>query len=82
LKGLEGKYVSGNYLFTITTQGNRIFLQRPFGGGEREELFAESESKFFLRTGAVSVEFTKDSTGRVNGLLFERAGQLQAKKVE
>jgi hypothetical protein len=76
LAGLVGKYVAGNYLFTITTEGSRIYLQRPLGGGEREELFAESESKFFLRNAAVFVEFTKDSTGQVNGLMSQKAGQV------
>ncbi len=82
LKGLEGKYVAGDYVFTITTQEKRIYLQRPLGGGEREELFAENEHKFFLKNVDASVEFTKDSTGQVDGLLFKRMGLIQAKKVE
>ena len=47
------------------------------------ELFQESESKFFLKVVEAQVEFVKDASGKVTGLVLTQSGRaMPAKKVK
>jgi hypothetical protein len=80
LEGLRGKYdMGGGYVITINTQGNHLYIQMP--GEAVEEVFAESETKFFLKTVDATIEFIKESNGRVTGIIYN-PGNFQGKKIE
>jgi hypothetical protein len=40
----------------------------------KQELFAETESKFFFKTFNSHVEFTRNKAGQTTGLIFRTAG--------
>ena len=70
------KYV-GEYTFThpkttivVTSENGKLFQKR--GGENKFELFAESDSKFFLRNEDVQLTFIKDATGTVTGLRVDQ----------
>ena len=45
-------------------------------------VFAESETDFFLKVAEVTISFTRDSDGIVDGLVFRQGGQtITSKKV-
>jgi CubicO group peptidase (beta-lactamase class C family) len=52
-------------------------------GQPEVELFPESETKFFLKVVDAEVEFVKDASGRVTGLVLHQGGQvLPARKTK
>jgi hypothetical protein len=52
-------------------------------GQEKFEIFPESETKFFLKVVDAQIEFVKDASGKVTGLILYQGGQkLQAKKIK
>lgn len=53
-------------------------------GQEKQQLLAESQTKFFLKAADVQVTFQKDAKGNVVGLLMDQAGrpQRELKKVK
>jgi len=71
------KYV-GTYKLTpqlnlmITLEGNQLYLQA--SGQNKFPLFAESETKFFLKVLDVQTEFVKDSKGVVTHLIHRQGG--------
>lgn len=68
-----------NFTITIVRQGNRL-LSRATGQPE-VELFPESETRFFLKLVDAQIDFVKDASGRVTGLVLHQGGQdLPAKK--
>jgi CubicO group peptidase (beta-lactamase class C family) len=80
LQGLSGKYdMGGGYFLTITVQGNHLYIQKP--GEEAQEVFAESETKFFLKKVDATIEFRKEESGHVNGITYN-PGNYQGKKIE
>jgi CubicO group peptidase (beta-lactamase class C family) len=67
------KYV-GQYQFqfpetsyTITMENGRLMMLEP--GFPKDEMFAESETDFFLKTFNVQVRFVKDAKGLVTGVI-------------
>jgi hypothetical protein len=42
---------------------------------QKVEMFATSETDFFLKAGNAQFTFVKDAQGRVNGLIFHLNGQ-------
>ena len=47
------------------------------------EIFPESETKFFLKVVDGSVEFVKDSAGKVTGMVLNQGGRsMPAKRIE
>ncbi len=77
LKRYEGKYNYGgdNYI-RIRVDGQRIYIDT-IG-----EIFPESETRFFSKVWAGTIEFTKKSSGVVTGVILTSPGKYQAKKVE
>jgi len=67
--------------FTITREGDRLFIDIP--RGSKSEMFAESESKFFLKLGDVQIRFLRGDKGKVSGIEIIANGEtLTAKKVK
>ncbi len=77
-----GEYeLQPGFTMTFTHEGNRFFIQAT--GQQRFEVFAESETKFFLKLVDAQVEFVKDETGKVNKLIFNQGGQrMEAKRIK
>lgn len=69
------------FAITVTKENNKLMIQAT--GQEKVEIFPESESKFFLKVVEARIEFVKDASGKVTGLILYQAGQkLQAKKIK
>ena len=53
-------------------------------GDEKSQLFAESNTKFFLKNLPIQITFNKDAKGTVTGLTMEREGRpaQEGKKVK
>ena len=62
-------------VLTITRRGDRLFSRRggPDGGAEKVEIFAETETEFFLKAVNAQMTFTKDSAGRVTQVVIHHA---------
>jgi hypothetical protein len=64
----------------ITRDGNRLFSQAT--GQEVIELFAETETKFFLKVVDAQLTFQPGTDGRATGLILHQGGDHPAKRVE
>lgn len=70
------KYV-GEYTFEfpkttiVVTQENGMLFQKR-GGEAKQEMFAESESKFFLKSEDIQLTFMKDSNGTISGVRVDQ----------
>src|SRR6202035_2662921 len=64
LQKYTGKYeLAPNFILTITREGNSLYGQ---GTGQgKVQLFAESNSKFFLKVVDAEIEFIKDDRGQI-----------------
>ncbi len=68
------------FVIKFFRQGDRYFTQATGQGAA--EIFAESETKFFLKVVDGSVEFVKDAAGKVTGMILRQGGQtLHAKRI-
>jgi hypothetical protein len=70
-----GTYVETQRLlleWVVTLEGNQLMIQR--SGREKAPLFAESETRFFLKASNGDFEFTKDEKGDVKYLFLYRGG--------
>jgi CubicO group peptidase (beta-lactamase class C family) len=56
----------------ITTEGGSLYAQAT--GQGKLQLFAESETEFFLKEVDAQISFVKDSTGKVNQLILHQGG--------
>jgi len=84
LEALVGVYQSNadqNVLYTVTTQGLHLMIERT-GWGTRLEIRPESETDYFMRFLNREFHFIKDATGRVTGLEIGPDRALKAKKVK
>jgi uncharacterized protein DUF3471 len=67
-------------VLTVSREGGRLFVDIP--RNYKSELFAESESKFFLKVRPVQLTFGKDE-GQVTHMEFVSNGEtLRAKKIK
>jgi CubicO group peptidase (beta-lactamase class C family) len=74
LEAYVGRYeVAPSFALTITREGRRLFVQAT--GQQRLELFAESESRFFLKVVDAQVVFFRSDAGAVTHLILYQAGQ-------
>jgi CubicO group peptidase (beta-lactamase class C family) len=70
-----------NFIITVTTEGNKLFAQAT--GQPKFELFATTETLWFLKVVDAKVEFVKDNTGKVTKLILNQGGQkLDGKKIK
>ncbi|WP_299600990.1 serine hydrolase [uncultured Aquimarina sp.] len=82
LKTYIGTYeLQPNFLIDITVEGNSIFATAT--GQPTFEIFAESETKFFLKVVPAEITFNKDKEGKVESLTLNQGGRkMPAKKVK
>jgi nitroreductase len=77
-----GQYViESGMTLAVTRDDDHILLQIP--GQDKYEMFAESETKFFLTAINAQIQFTKNTEGKVTGLIVIQGGnKVPAKKIE
>jgi hypothetical protein len=68
-----GLYNAGRGVVTIGLEGGRLTMQIP--GQSVFPLYAESQTKFFLKVAEVEIEFAKDSSGKVNRAVIYQDGE-------
>ncbi len=65
---------------TVTNEGGQLKAQ--LTNQPKFELFAESETKFFLKVVEAAITFVKDDKGEVTHLILHQGGDKLAKKVK
>ncbi len=82
LETYVGEYeVTPEFTFSVTKEQDRLFLQAP--EQEKLEMFAETETKFFLKVNDAQFEFVKDDSGNVTKAIMNQGGrQADAKKIK
>jgi 3-oxoadipate enol-lactonase len=73
LHAYTGPYNAGQWVVTIGLEGGHLTMQVP--GQAVFPLFAESQTKFFLKVAEVEIEFAKDSTGKVIRAMIYQDGE-------
>lgn len=78
---LEGDYqLAPGFVLTVRSRGGRFFTQAT-GQGELE-IFAASETEYFLKAVDARLTFERDATGATTGLVLHQNGQdMPARKV-
>lgn len=81
LKQYTGVYeLRPKHNLTISQQGSHLFGQPD--GDQKFEIYAESQSKFFLKQVPIEVEFVKDETGKIVKCIIYQGGPHDAKKIK
>lgn len=82
LEKYVGRYeLQPGFIITFTREGNRLYTQAT--GQPKFEVFAESESKFFLKVVDAQVEFVPDADGNVNKMILNQGGQtMEARRIK
>src|SRR6266542_236509 len=74
-----GEYqLAPNFIFTISREGERYFSA--VSGQGRFEIFAETETVFFLKVADAQITFAKDDKGQVTHLVLHQNGVDQRAK--
>ena len=81
LQTYVGEYeIPSVFIFSITRAHGKLFLQAP--EQDKLEMFAETETKFFLKINDAEVEFAKDDSGNVTKAILNQGGrQADARKI-
>jgi CubicO group peptidase (beta-lactamase class C family) len=84
LPAYTGRYdAAGGQSTLVTVTAGRLYVQNEAIGPEPEELLAESEARFFVRSAPLVFDFQKDERGTITGLIIHTDFQtLEAKKVQ
>jgi Domain of unknown function (DUF3471) len=81
LKTYCGTYeLRPGFNLNIFLDGNNLYLQAT--GQNKAELFAEGETKFFLKVVDAKVEFHKDDSGNVTSLTLTQGKNYDCKKIK
>ncbi len=82
LQAYVGVYeITPEMSFSVTKENGRLSVQAT--GQEKFEIFAESETKFFLKINDATLEFVKDNTGKVTKVtLLQGERKMEAKKIK
>lgn len=82
LDDYAGQYqIAPNYFLTITNENGKLFSQMT--GQAKSELFAESESNYFLKVSETEIRFVKNTQEAVTGLVWrERNRDTFIKKIQ
>ena len=82
LKAYVGDYEMGpDRILHITLENGSLWGQP--GEQEKKQLFAETETKFFLKDLDIQLTFQKDAKGNVTGLqLVQRGNPSEGKKIK
>ncbi|MDL1892807.1 serine hydrolase [Sphingobacteriales bacterium CHB3] len=76
LERYVGRYeMTPDFAFSVTRKRDRLFVQAT--GQDQLEMFAESETKFFLKVNDAQFEFVADDSGRVTKVIVNQ-GRRQA----
>lgn len=73
LETYVGEYDLPEFLVAVTLEDGALFAQP--AGQPKFPLFAESETKFFLRVVEAQITFTKDDAGTVTGMILHQGGR-------
>ena len=77
LESYVGKYeLTPQFVISVTLENGALFVQAT--GQPKFPVFAESETKFFLRAVEAQISFTKDESGTVTGVILHQGGRDQA----
>lgn len=81
LQSYIGQYaLSPTFIITVFKEGKGIYAQAT--GQDRFVIYPETQTKFFATEPPLSLEFKKDTTGKVNSFtLYQNGRQLEAKKI-
>lgn len=82
LSSYTGEYeLQAGFTITVTKEGNKLFAQAT--GQPQFELFATSQTHWFLKVVDAQVEFVKDAAGKVTNLVLNQGGQkIDGKKIK
>jgi len=77
-----GQYqLAPNFTITITNENGKLKAQAT--GQPKNELFAESETDFFLKTVDTQIKFVKDEQGKVTGIVLRQGRrEMPAQKIK
>jgi len=77
-----GDYELGpNFILTVTREKNQMITQAT--GQGKIEIFAETETKFFVKVMDAQIEFVKGESGKVEKLILTQGGRkMDAKKIK
>ncbi len=79
LDSYVGQYeIAPEFVLTVTREGDRLFGAPT--GQEKAELFAESETEFFLKVVDARISFVKNEKGEVTQLILHQGGRNMAGK--
>jgi len=69
------------FTITFTRDGNRLFTQAT--GQQKFEIFAQSETRFFLKVVDAQVEFVADPDGKFNRMVLYQGGrEIEGKRIK
>jgi D-alanyl-D-alanine carboxypeptidase len=79
---LVGEYkIANDFALNVTREGDRYFTQAT--GQGKIEIYAESETKFFVKVMDAQLTFQKDAEGKATGVVMTQGGRdTPAKKVK
>jgi CubicO group peptidase (beta-lactamase class C family) len=81
LQSYTGQYqLEPKTIITVTREGNQLYGQPT--GEEKLALFPESQSKFYLKTIDVELEFVKDDKGGISKMVIYQNGTHEAKRIK
>lgn len=82
LDAYVGQYeLAPTFILTVTRDGNRLYAQAT--GQPQIELFAESETEFFITVVDAQITFVKDEKGQVTQLILHQNGSdVPARKIK
>ena len=81
LDAYAGEYdLAPGLVLTLSREGDRLWMQAT--GQRRAELFAESETAFFLKDADVQLTVVRDASGKVTHLIVRQGGfDIEAKRI-
>jgi serine-type D-Ala-D-Ala carboxypeptidase/endopeptidase len=82
LDSYVGEYqLAPNVAISVSREGDKMFVQ--LTGQQKIDLFAESETEFFLTVVDAQISFVKDDKGQVDHLVLHQNGQnIPGKKIK
>ncbi|MFA7359396.1 MAG: serine hydrolase [Candidatus Kapaibacterium sp.] len=73
--------VTSGFTFSIIKEQEKLLLQAP--EQEKLEMFADTETKFFLKVNDAQLEFIKDDSGKISKVIMNQGGrQADAKRIK
>jgi CubicO group peptidase (beta-lactamase class C family) len=83
LSAYTGVYLFGGlFKFTITEQNGTLYVQYPVFGDKPQELYAESNTRFFMTSEPVVIDFEREADGSIkNARVRNGPEKLEGKKI-